>query len=358
MVPAIVIFCTRTEASMLITAGQAVKKFKEDFPMKRIVSILAVLVLLLCSTAALAAAPSLSADLPKKVDYGTEEPVFSVKYNGSTYRWMTVWMDESGNFQYDNSGVYDEDSIIALQYLSSEIAPTQWMETHLGQKMDWVLYLIGKDFEKIAFNHTIKCLTDKDGNKYLLAEKGGKLSDIIKVVDGPDGPIPVFRRKWQLNNIRSVGPRFCDITPELTDKWFRFTPVDLSQDGLQMFDMISGDHYLVGTVAVLVKGDKVKVSYKYSIPNVTEKDEYTYFTFFPDYDSVTTVEPEKIENRFEYDVEYSIANDLGGDTDVLLYMCNKAMHTDEYTHAFMAYRTEWIELIDSMLKHIGKTLAE
>ena len=47
MVPAIVIFCTRTEASMLITAGQAVKKFKEDFPMKRIVSILAVLVLLL-----------------------------------------------------------------------------------------------------------------------------------------------------------------------------------------------------------------------------------------------------------------------------------------------------------------------
>ena len=116
--------------------------------------------------------------------------------------------------------------------------------------------------------------------------------------------------------------------------------------------------YLVGTVDVLVKGDKVKVSYKYSIPNVTEKDEYTYFTFFPDYDSVTTVEPEKIENRFEYDVEYSIANDLGGDTDVLLYMCNKAMHTDEYTHAFMAYRTEWIELIDSMLKHIGKTLAE
>ena len=60
--------------------------------MKRIVSILAVLVLLLCSTAALAAAPSLSADLPKKVDYGTKEPVFSVKYNGSTYRWMSVWM--------------------------------------------------------------------------------------------------------------------------------------------------------------------------------------------------------------------------------------------------------------------------
>lgn len=341
---------------MLITAGQAVKKFKEDFPMKRIVSILAVLVLLLCSTAALAAAPTLSDNLPKRVYYGTQEPVFNVTYNGSKFRWMSVWKDESGKFQYDNSKMHTADAVL-VGYYPGQAAADEWCEAHPGQKQEWVLYLLGEDFETIAFNFTTAYF-DENGRTYHLIEKGGKLSDIIKIVDGPDGPIPVLRRKWQLNNIRSVGPRFCDITPELTDKWFRFTPVDLSQDGLQMFDMISGDHYLVGTVAVLVKGDKVKVSYKYSIPNVTEKDEYTYFTFFLDYDSVTTVEPEKIENRFEYDVEYSIANDLGGDTDVLLYMCNKAMHTDEYTHAFMAYRTEWIELIDSMLKHIGKTLAE
>ncbi|MBQ7454811.1 MAG: hypothetical protein IJS53_00090 [Clostridia bacterium] len=25
------------------------------------------------------------------------------------------------------------------------------------------------------------------------------------------------------NNIRSFGPRFCDVAPEITDKWFRFT---------------------------------------------------------------------------------------------------------------------------------------
>ena len=296
--------------------------------MKRIVSILAVLVLLLCSTAALAAAPTLSDNLPKRVYYGTQEPVFNVTYNGSKFRWMSVWKDESGKFQYDNSKMHTADAVLFAQYPGQEAAD-EWREAHPGQKQEWVLYLLGEDFETIAFNFTTAYF-DENGMTYHLFEKGGKLSDIIKVVEGPGGePIPVLRRKWQLNNIRSVGPRFCDITPELTDKWFRFTPVDLSQDGLQMFDMISGDHYLVGTVAVLVKGDKVKVSYKYSIPNVTEKDEYTYFTFFPDYDSVTTVEPEKIENRFEYDVEYSIANDLGGDTDVLLYMCNKAMHTDE-----------------------------
>lgn len=271
---------------------------------------------------------------------------------------MSVWKDESGKFQYDNSKMHTADAVL-VGYYPGQAAADEWCEAHPGQKQEWVLYLLGEDFETIAFNFTTAYF-DENGMTYHLIEKGGKLSgDInIKYDPGTDTYIPVSRYKWQLNNIRSVGPRFCDISPELTDKWFRFTPVDLSQDGLQMFDMISGDHYLVGTVAVLVKGDKVKVSYKYSIPNVTEKDEYTYFTFFPDYDSVTTVEPEKIENRFEYDVEYSIANDLGGDTDVLLYMCNKAMHTDEYTHAFMAYRTEWIELIDSMLKHIGKTLAE
>lgn len=358
MVPAIVIFCTRTEASMLITAGQAVKKFKEDFPMKRIVSILAVLALLLCSTAALAAAPTLSDDLPKRVYYGTEEPVFNVTYNGSKFRWMSVWKDESGTYQYDNSDTHTTDTPLIALY-PGKAAADDWLESHPGQKQEWVLFLLGEDFENIVFDYT-RAYFEEDGRTYHLLEKGGKLSGDINIKYDPktDTYIPVSRYKWQLNNIRSVGPRFCDITPELTDKWFRFTPVDLSQDGLQMFDMISGDHYLVGTVAVLVKGDKVKVSYKYSIPNVTEKDEYTYFTFFPDYDSVTTVEPEKIENRFEYDVESSIANDLGGDTDVLLYMCNKAMHTDEYTHAFMAYRTEWIELIDSMLKHIGKTLAE
>ena len=49
--------------------------------MKRIVSILAVLVLLLCSTAALAAAPILSDHLPKRVYYGTQEPIFNVTYN-------------------------------------------------------------------------------------------------------------------------------------------------------------------------------------------------------------------------------------------------------------------------------------
>ena len=271
---------------------------------------------------------------------------------------MSVWKDESGKFQYDNSKMHTADAVLFAQYPGQEAAD-EWRETHPGQKQEWVLFLLGEDFETIAFNYTTAYF-DENGMTYHLFEKGGKLSGDINIKYDPktDTYIPVSRYKWQLNNIRSVGPRFCDITPELTDEWFRFTPVDLSQDGLQMFDMISGDHYLVGTVAVLVKGDKVKVSYKYSIPNVTEKDEYTYFTFFPDYDSVTTVEPEKIENRFEYDVEYSIANDLGGDTDVLLYMCNKAMHTDEYTHAFMAYRTEWIELIDSMLKHIGKTLAE
>lgn len=326
--------------------------------MKRIVSILSVLVLLLCSTAALAAAPTISADLPKRVNYGTSEPVFKITYNGSTYRWMSVWKDLDGTYKYDNSGKENGNQTIFANWNSanSNKQPEIWLKQHPGEKLDWLLLLLGEDFETIAFDHTWKYV--KEGN-YMLLEKGGKLSNEIKIeLDENGDPMPVRRYRYQLNNIRSLGPRFCDITPELTDKWFRFTPVDLSQDGIQMFDMISGDHYVVGTVSVAVEGDKVKVHYQYNIPNVTEEKDYTYFTFFADYDSVTTVEPEKIENRMEYDVEYSIANDLGGDTDVLLYMCNKAMHTDEFVTVFRPYRAEWREPIESMLQHIGKTLAE
>lgn len=323
--------------------------------MKRIVSILAVLVLLMCSTAAFASAPTLSHDLPKEVYYGTSEGVFKVKYNGSTYRWLSVYWDEAaGKYEYDNSGMTNGDADLLARYMGDD-----WLEEHPGEKLPFALLLLGEDFETVTLDYTWTKYTDENGNDYALLEIGGGLSAKIKITYDEDGnPVPVRRYKWQLNNIRSVGPRFRDITPELTDKWFRFTPVDLSEDGLQIFDMISGDHYLVGTVSVLVNGDAVKVSYKYNIPNVTEEDDYTYFTFFSDYDSVTTVEPEEIENRFEYDVEYSIANDLGGDTDVLLYMCNKAMHTDEYTENFMSYRSEWIELINSMLEQIGKTMVE
>lgn len=323
--------------------------------MKRIVSILSVLVLLLCSTAALAAAPTISADLPKRVNYGTSEPVFQITYNGSTYRWMSVWKDLDGAYQYDNSGKHASSETLWAQYPGNPKS-NALMKQNPGKKIDYLVLLLGEDFESVAFDYTWKYV--KEGN-YMLLEKGGKLSNEIKIVLDENGdPMPVRRYRYQLNNIRSLGPRFCDITPELTDKWFRFTPVDLSQDGIQMFDMISGDHYVVGTVSVAVEGDKVKVHYQYNIPNVTEEKDYTYFTFFADYDSVTTVEPEKIENRMEYDVEYSIANDLGGDTDVLLYMCNKAMHTDEFVTVFRPYRAEWREPIESMLQHIGKTLAE
>ena len=163
--------------------------------------------------------------------------------------------------------MHTADAVLAGHY-PGQAAADAWREAHPGQKQEWVLFLLGEDFETIAFNYTTAYF-DENGKTYHLFEKGGKLSDTIKIIYDDEGnPIPVRRHKWQLNNIRSVGPRFRDITPELTDKWFRFTPVDLSQDGLQMFDMISGDHYLVGTVAVLVEGDKVKVSYKYSIPNV------------------------------------------------------------------------------------------
>lgn len=119
--------------------------------MKRIVSILAVLALLLCSTAALAAAPTLSDDLPKRVYYGTEEPVFNVTYNGSKFRWMSVWKDERGTIQYDNSDTHTTDTPLFAFY-PGKAAADDWLESHPGQKQEWVLFLLGEDFKNIVFD--------------------------------------------------------------------------------------------------------------------------------------------------------------------------------------------------------------
>ena len=127
------------------------------------------------------------------------------------------------------------------------------------------------------------------------------------------------------NNLRSVGEKLADLKPGITEKWYTITPVDLSKDGEQHFEMLTGGYYTIGTVTVTVNGDAVKVEYRFN-KKVTESAEHQFYTFFADADSITGAEADEIENRFQYGQEYSIQKDLGGDTDVLLYMLNKGMH--------------------------------
>jgi len=326
--------------------------------MKRFVCLLMFL-LMLGNTCALAAVPKVEYKLPVEVDYGTESSGWlHIKHDGSDYTWTSVW-EENGEYKYDNSGTETGDQDLHTNFYDYT-NKTDWYLENPGVAVPWLIYLSGDDFDTIAIDF-FGTYYDEETRQYVrLTEDGGTpLSELLELIRDENGNIIVREKitaNYMHNNIRSFGPRFTDVDAKLTDKWYRFTALDLSQDGTRAYYLISGDYYIVGEVHVTVNGDSVKVSYKYYNENIWDWKDYKFYTFFTDFDSVTTVEPNEIENKFEYDVEYSIANDLGGDTSVLLYMCNKVTHAPN-ENGFWAFREEYtpfVKMIDAMLKMIGK----
>lgn len=159
---------------------------------------------------------------------------------------------------------------------------------------------------------------------------------------------------WYANNtVCSFGPHFRNVTPDLTSKWYMFTPLDLSRDGVQTYELVAGNVFVIGDVTIEVKGDNLTVNYHYCSNDILDKDQF--FTIFGDYDEITTVEPEQL-NRMEYNKTYSIQNDLGGDTSVLLFVCNRASVRDD-TRGIVRFweNIQWRkELRETMLAMIGK----
>ena len=60
----------------------------------------------------------------------------------------------------------------------------------------------------------------------------------------------------------SIGPRFRDVREGSTDKWWMFTPIDLTQPGLQTYDLIAGNLHYIGTVTVRVDSESLTVDYR------------------------------------------------------------------------------------------------
>lgn len=159
---------------------------------------------------------------------------------------------------------------------------------------------------------------------------------------------------WYPNNtVCSFGPHFRDVTPSLTDEWYMFTALDLSQNGVQTYEMVAGNVFIIGNVTITVDGDEVTVHYEYVNDKIMDKDHF--FTFFQDYDSITTVNPGEL-TAWEYDKTYSIANDLGGDTSVLLFTCNEVTFRDDNPGIVRFWENiEWRKTLrEHMLTMIGK----
>ena len=130
------------------------------------------------------------------------------------------------------------------------------------------------------------------------------------------------------NTVSSFGPHFRDVTPALTDKWYMFTPIDLSIQGRQTFILAASNIYEVGEVYVDVNQDTVVVSYRmfhdgkqgFSTETLSE-----FITFYNSYADVDIVEPEEMKepSMYAFNQPISILNHFGGDTNVLMFIRNR-----------------------------------
>lgn len=168
---------------------------------------------------------------------------------------------------------------------------------------------------------------------------------------------------WYPNNtVCSFGPEFKTAIPGITDDWYTFSVVDLTQQGVQQFDLVAAGAWKLGTVTVTVDGDTVVVDY-FCTEDINTKDvwddifvEREWFTLFGDLEDVTTVVPEEIGTTFEFGKPISISGDLGGDTTVILYVNNVMTyaHSNPYVVRFWPNLPENVALREAMMQLLVK----
>ena len=137
---------------------------------------------------------------------------------------------------------------------------------------------------------------------------------------------------YRNNTVCTFGLHLRDIAPELTDKWYTVTPIDLSKNGTQSFELVGGNMWIIGQVNVTVDGDSVLVDQDIILEGIGRtKIQSEYLNIFNDLNSI---KPEVLEGDgldgmgYRFGEPISIEKDLGGDTNVLLYVRNVAtFHT-------------------------------
>ena len=120
--------------------------------------------------------------------------------------------------------------------------------------------------------------------------------------------------------LTSEGPLFLSFRRNLTEKYYMFTPMDLSVDGEYHFQLIGSSSQVVGDARVVVSSGMAIVWY-YLVNGVHLNPEDEFFTFFPDIRSVWAVEPAQLQDvKLKFGTPYSVAMWLESDPSVLLYI--------------------------------------
>jgi hypothetical protein len=124
---------------------------------------------------------------------------------------------------------------------------------------------------------------------------------------------------WPDNTACSLGERFRDTYPGLTDKWYMYTALDLAEDGIRDIPLIASNRYRIGTVHVNIQGGNATVSYSLASKSISVKEEF--LSLLPSLDGLTAVEPEALADKnLPFGNAMDLKELLGEGRKAILYM--------------------------------------
>lgn len=234
---------------------------------------------------------------------GAEPVLFEITGNGAAY--------DVANYTFDNgvwtqtaayTGLTGDQTIVATNNggQNTDKSPLN------GEVTNWlVITYVNADGETVQMGY--QYFTDwyeyRNGFTGAVAES---FTDLTLPVWYPDNTANVFG-------------------PQIDGSWQTFAAVDLSRNGVQTFDLIGAGAWKLGTVTVTVEGDSVVVDYMMTEDAVTTDtwDDITvdaeYVNLFADAAAIDM----GAESAFAFGEPISISQDLGGDTQVCLYVRNQ-----------------------------------
>lgn len=327
--------------------------------MKKLLTFLLALCMLLAAVPAMAAAPTVNllfSETPIDVPLNGQAHHIEIVPGSSSYEVFFFW-EEDGALQYDNSGSSED---WYYNPMGNDMSQKEW--ERIGVR-PWVTYVNG-DFGKVAVEW-YSTYVEINGKPYIRlsvnpweVDEKGKLVE-IEVEDGEsflnknkDAMESIIDQEGQEggkseptaypaiwyphNTICVAGIEFRAVRPELTEKWYTFAAIDLSEDGVQVYDLVASNTYVIGTVSVSKNGDEVIVTWEVNRQDTNDANfqlENEFLTFFSDLDAITELEPADFKGAvYEFGQPISIADDLNGDTNVLLYICNQATYCDNLSY--------------------------
>ncbi len=139
------------------------------------------------------------------------------------------------------------------------------------------------------------------------------------------------------NTVCAFGPRLRDVNlyPYNTDLWYMFTPFDASKDGVQTYELVASNMYIVGSVTLTIKDGNLTINYKLNDPHkftVTLE----FFTVLNRIGDLVQYEPEDLVRMglsLKKNQPINLAEKFGDDTNLVLYFCSRCDYTysDKYT---------------------------